>query len=42
MPEAMPDFNAMVRVYERLAEPLTGCRLALNCKNAGVLVGSGT
>jgi ubiquinone/menaquinone biosynthesis C-methylase UbiE len=24
MPEAMPDFNAMVSVYERLAEPLTG------------------
>jgi ubiquinone/menaquinone biosynthesis C-methylase UbiE len=35
MPEAMPDFNAMVRVYERLAEPLTG----QFCERAAVLSG---
>ena len=35
MPEAMPDFNAMVSVYERLAEPLTG----QFCQRAAMLSG---
>jgi SAM-dependent methyltransferase len=35
MPEAMLDFNAMVRVYERLAEPLTG----QVCQRAAMLSG---